>query len=85
MLLRHTVATSLFVALLAALAWRALRVAPPPPPPPPPPLPPFFRTADGLALLQAAELRSFDDQIIYLAIIGDVFDVTTGRRHAASA
>ena len=78
---------SMLVALLAALAWRTLRVAPqplPPPPPPPPPLPDFLRTADGLAVLQPAELRLFvgrDHQLIYLAIIGDVFDVTTGSRH----
>jgi hypothetical protein len=78
---------SILVALLAALAWRTLRVAPLPPPlpPPPPPLPDFFSTADGLAVLQPADLRLFvgrDHQLIYLAIIGDVFDVTTGSRHA---
>ena len=36
-------------------------------------------------MLQPAELRRFDGrghERIYLAIIGDVFDVTTGSRHA---
>ena len=77
---------SMLVALLAALAWRTLQAPPPPPPPSPqPPLPDFFRTADGVAVLQPAELRRFDGrghERIYLAIIGDVFDVTTGSRHA---
>lgn len=53
------------------------------PPPPPPHLP---RTADGVVLLAPSELSKYtgiDDRPIYLAIIGDVFDVSTGARHYA--
>ena len=90
MLLTWRCSSAMLAALLAALAWRTLQVAPQPPQPPQPPSPPlpdFFRTADGLAVLQPAELQPFvgrDGQLIYLAIIGDVFDVTTGSRHAPS-
>eukprot|EP00908_Phaeocystis_cordata_P013537 Transcript_24603.p1 GENE.Transcript_24603~~Transcript_24603.p1 ORF type:complete len:303 (-),score=88.93 Transcript_24603:67-894(-) len=78
-------------AVLAALMWQSLRVGPPTlpptlPPSTPPPLPAFARTADGLALLQPAELKPFtghEGRSIFLAILGDVFNVSTGARHYA--
>ena len=89
-MLRQLLHAAIAVAVIAvALRWAqiAMHVTQQPPTPtpakPPPPLP---RTADVVVLLAPSELSAYtgvDGRPIYLAIIGDVFDVSTGARHYA--